>query len=111
MTAFVAPFAGAWIEISETAPLAFAFLSHPSRVRGLKYHMPHGKQPSSPVAPFAGAWIEITLRKRLKQIGQVAPFAGAWIEIERTLYKRYKFKVAPFAGAWIEIADQVTKLA
>ncbi len=56
----VAPFAGAWIEIS--TPL---FLLSK---RG--------------VAPFAGAWIEIipitsasTVRVR------VAPFAGAWIEI------------------------------
>ena len=37
MSVKVAPFAGAWIEIS-TQPTSFAaILSHPSRVRGLKY--------------------------------------------------------------------------
>ena len=58
---YVAPFAGAWIEI---------FLCS-------------CKFSSFTVAPFAGAWIEMfvkgdsTLRKET-----VAPFAGAWIEIQ-----------------------------
>ena len=56
---FVAPFAGAWIEIGTTAPM---------RRYGI-------------VAPFAGAWIEIYRRGRGRSDRRVAPFAGAWIEI------------------------------
>ena len=33
----VAPFAGAWIEIVINNQLSIGFVSHPSRVRGLKY--------------------------------------------------------------------------
>ena len=55
----VAPFAGAWIEISSAAACNFM----------------------QTVAPFAGAWIEIVGdRKQCIETG-VAPFAGAWIEM------------------------------
>ena len=59
-TVYVAPFAGAWIEIC-------FLLSERTKV-----HI---------VAPFAGAWIEITKEKRMLAELFVAPFAGAWIEI------------------------------
>ena len=55
----VAPFAGAWIEIS---------------VFCIKELTPY-------VAPFAGAWIEISAKNKQKNRIKVAPFAGAWIEI------------------------------
>ena len=58
-TAEVAPFAGAWIEISGSSSIQI-----------------NGK-----VAPFAGAWIEIIAKCRLYSPVLVAPFAGAWIEI------------------------------
>ena len=102
----VAPFAGAWIEI--TIKLTMMDLVD--------------------VAPFAGAWIEIAKYGFLFSIGQVAPFAGAWIEMlswtkttvslkslplrERGLkyrrdnHDRRNELVAPFAGAWIEIQEQ-----
>ena len=56
----VAPFTGAWIEISDTPrQSAISDASLPSRERGLKYveleALPHVKH----VAPFTGAWIEI----------------------------------------------------
>ena len=58
----VAPFAGAWIEISTRS----------------------SPRSACSVAPFAGAWIEITLNQRLCRLeSPVAPFAGAWIEICR----------------------------
>ena len=57
----VAPFAGAWIEISLRSKNRFL----------------------SQVAPFAGAWIEIVLMIRYAYRKRVAPFAGAWIEIEQ----------------------------
>ena len=56
----VAPFAGAWIEIT-ASPIA--------------------SNAESTVAPFAGAWIEIPRRAADRILGFVAPFAGAWIEI------------------------------
>ena len=56
----VAPFAGAWIEISLIPSLK-------------KYWI---------VAPFAGAWIEISVSTDIPVSCAVAPFAGAWIEIK-----------------------------
>jgi len=55
----VAPFTGAWIEISET------YLFTLSQI----------------VAPFTGAWIEIMLALCSYEKNFVAPFTGAWIEI------------------------------
>ena len=56
---YVAPFAGAWIEIAEGCE----------------------KSPVLNVAPFAGAWIEILTPYWSTRWKMVAPFAGAWIEI------------------------------
>ena len=108
----VAPFTGAWIEISSTLKLsAHHAKSHPSRVRGLKSLVRLGEEVSrDKVAPFTGAWIEIpsvtkafvsnqpshpSRVRGLKFIGNgsgvevvvVAPFTGAWIEIVLTLMK------------------------
>ena len=60
MKQFVAPFAGAWIEISVVEIW-----------RSLRI-----------VAPFAGAWIEILKHLLTSLLIHVAPFAGAWIEIQ-----------------------------
>ena len=65
----VAPFAGAWIEISLSQAL---------------------RRPA-PVAPFAGAWIEIELVMTSVNGLHVAPFAGAWIEILERRLKWEKF--------------------
>ena len=60
--AFVAPYAGAWIET----------LTEPARDYLLVRI----------VAPYAGAWIETGISKPLVPCGlrSVAPYAGAWIE-------------------------------
>ena len=56
----VAPFAGAWIEISPSrSPLVIGLPSLPSRERGLKSPKAFNKWLTENVAPFAGAWIEI----------------------------------------------------
>ena len=34
-------------------------MSHPSRVRGLKYYLRHDAEVLHTVAPFTGAWIEM----------------------------------------------------
>ena len=58
----VAPFAGAWIEITNLCYFNLDIF----------------------VAPFAGAWIEIYLESDTYHNEMVAPFAGAWIEIQKT---------------------------
>ncbi len=57
---FVAPYAGAWIEIV-CAACAFnaEVMSPPMRGRGLKYPIMAKRHPRLCVAPYAGAWIEI----------------------------------------------------
>ena len=57
----VAPFTGAWIEISKRALKQLTEArSHPSRVRGLKFFRVEFLNRQVVVAPFTGAWIEIT---------------------------------------------------
>ena len=57
-------------------------LSHPMRVRGLKYVFALLGPGLTRVAPHAGAWIEIRyVVNTLTETGDVAPHAGAWIEI------------------------------
>ena len=55
----VAPFAGAWIEITNSVPQETARTSLPSRERGLKYLPWDMMHQLGLVAPFAGAWIEM----------------------------------------------------
>ena len=123
---YVAPFAGAWIEMingmktrkrARVAPFAGArieictisrartekYTSLPSRERGLKFC------PSRPSGTGAGS---LPLRERgLKSqytdsciLGLcVAPFTGAWIEMFADRISASEYHVAPFTGAWIEI--------
>ena len=77
----VAPFTGAWIEMTTRSSC----------------------QANTTVAPFTGAWIEIPGKLCSWCPLVVAPFTGAWIEIEDMAGgARHQF-VAPFTGAWIEI--------
>ena len=55
----VAPFAGAWIEIIQALSIKSCTVSLPSRERGLKLTYTEIGSPLGNVAPFAGAWIEI----------------------------------------------------
>ena len=81
----VAPFVGAWIEIS----------------------LLHVRLALQLVAPFVGAWIEIALAILSLALLAVAPFVGAWIEIWKRKQSVLINKVAPFVGAWIEIPTLV----
>ena len=102
-------------------------MSHPSRVRGLKFSNKADEfEENLNVAPFTGAWIEIPpawstygcmlgshpsrvrglkLRyaSRYDEATGVAPFTGAWIEIKNGSNFAIRLYVAPFTGAWIEI--------
>ena len=56
----VAPFTGAWIEMTlSPAQAMIVAASHPSRVRGLKSKCLEALRLGILVAPFTGAWIEI----------------------------------------------------
>ena len=55
----VAPFAGAWIEIPYSIFSVVVLSSLPSRERGLKFAISFLVIDVQFVAPFAGAWIEI----------------------------------------------------
>ena len=61
--------------------ITYAALSHPSRVRGLKFCRVDGRMAIMAVAPFTGAWIEIRVARRRSVWSPVAPFTGAWIEM------------------------------
>ena len=77
----VAPRAGAWIEIKTVISDPPSKKSLPVRERGLKFIDEAGTVWDSRVAPRAGAWIEIRKEKYEATEGSVAPRAGAWIEI------------------------------
>ncbi len=78
-------------------------MSHPTRVRGLKYTNNGGLVTQQFVAPYTGAWIEINQGAISANIEVVAPYTGAWIEIN-FIGKQFEHKVvAPYTGAWIEI--------
>ena len=78
---FVAPLAGAWIEIFALPAWQLPRLSLPSRERGLKSCLGTVSGYSLWVAPLAGAWIEMQFLNLQICRTTVAPLAGAWIEI------------------------------
>ena len=58
--AYVAPYMGAWIEISPLdTNYMHKMLSRPTWARGLKLFLLASKTLSQAVAPYMGAWIEI----------------------------------------------------
>ena len=81
VNAFVAPLAGAWIEIFIRSEASTNHPSLPSRERGLKLPLEQICPIIQPVAPLAGAWIEIAKGGGISEEQIVAPLAGAWIEI------------------------------
>ena len=124
---FVAPFAGAWIEILLSKYLVHQLFVAPFAGAWIEIVLLGTCRHESNVAPFAGAWIEIVLSimGKLQQMSlpsrerglkspqnndrilpcTVAPFAGAWIEMSDKDKDKNKDTVAPFAGAWIEISE------
>ena len=104
---FVAPFAGAWIEIK----------------------MGTDPQDKAIVAPFAGAWIEMKIQEHQmdknemslpsRERGLKCKTAPLSHRLDQSLPSRerglklppaqglfFRCKVAPFAGAWIEITPE-----
>ena len=81
VSAQVAPFTGAWIEINLIDGRPDMAGSLPSRERGLKFTRIRWASFGPGVAPFTGAWIEIPSAGHPGSARTVAPFTGAWIEI------------------------------
>ena len=100
---YVAPFAGAWIEIILINPFGIKISSLPSRERGLKFFRSIRNLIRFQSLPSRerGLKFNVDGTEVLRWI--VAPFAGAWIEINRRKIRNVLPVVAPFAGAWIEI--------
>ena len=101
-------------------------MSHPSRVRGLKYYLRHDAEVLHTVAPFTGAWIEIPCHQRIdlaRRLSHPSRVRGLkWAVIDKACQdgkshpsrvrglKSIPFvavgiarMVAPFTGAWIEM--------
>ena len=83
----VAPFAGAWIEISYHFIFLFSVF----------------------VAPFAGAWIEILTNISNFSMNMSLPSRERGLKFQNICRNLTKPIVAPFAGAWIEIIICVSK--
>ena len=80
----VAPFAGAWIEITVfPSPGGLQSASLPSRERGLKYAFWNQLAAYFKSLPSRERGLKFYLFRYLVGGVGVAPFAGAWIEILR----------------------------
>ena len=122
----VAPFMGAWIEISYEADMENLQDVAPFMGAWIEIKETSVSSVMNVVAPFMGAWIEIgrtmacfpcpmlshpswvrglklPIGRKCEGIMEVAPFMGAWIEIPPGDNMYTNNKVAPFMGAWIEI--------
>ena len=87
---YVAPFAGAWIEILDGKELSDKELSLPSRERGLKSTARTTKIFRIGSLPSRERGLKSPFIVRPVSSVQVAPFAGAWIEMipgTRTTWK------------------------
>ena len=79
-------------------------MSHPSRVRGLKYYLRHDAEVLHTVAPFTGAWIEIPCHQRIDLARRLShPSRVRGLKSIPFVAVGIARMVAPFTGAWIEI--------
>ena len=78
---FVAPLAGAWIEILEWVTKQNTLSSLLSRERGLKYSMNNSAAIRTLSLPSRERGLKLTISFQITLINLVAPLAGAWIEI------------------------------
>ena len=81
----VAPYTGAWIEISPAVSEYYITTSLPTRERGLKLRRNLPTNRREIVAPYTGAWIEIFTVILSQWRERVAPYTGAWIEIWKAM--------------------------
>ena len=96
----VAPYTGAWIEISSDRWKCRRGIVAPYTGAWIEI-----KRPWKPpvwilkVAPYTGAWIEIQTDADFRAITPVAPYTGAWIEIGAWMHRQLSGVVAPYTGA------------
>ena len=105
---FVAPHAGAWIEILRCSLKYSAMLSHPTRVRGLKYgakldirHTGHASHPTR-VRGLKLFWRGLAALCALSHPTRVRGLKSIF-----AICLVVEHVVAPHAGAWIEMSDFV----
>ena len=79
--------------------------SHPMRVRGLKSSYSLDYLADHLVAPHAGAWIEMELKQSKINWEAVAPHAGAWIEINALLAVEAAAKSHPMRVRGLKFAQ------
>ena len=81
----------------------FPRLSHSTRVRGLKSLFEKMLSTTTSVALYTSAWIEIEFTSRWRTWPGVALYTSAWIEIFGGPWLLHICKVALYTSAWIEI--------
>ena len=99
----VAPHVGAWIEISRTKSDVMMWRSHPTWVRGLKYHPRAAQFVKAGSHPTWVRGLKLSSSLSAACCAAVAPHVGAWIEISARSGSPGYLPVAPHVGAWIEI--------
>ena len=99
----VAPFAGAWIEISEEETNPWSVLSLPSRERGLKFRKRREQDMERPSLPSRERGLKCKMRNNAIKKYRSLPSRERGLKFE-TIGEDTEYEiVAPFAGAWIEI--------
>ena len=78
---WVTPYAGVWIEISESFEKVQCCLRHSLRGSVDWNDVYGGWKPNPYVTPYAGVWIEIFFTSLWNNAEGVTPYAGVWIEI------------------------------
>ena len=77
----VAPYTGAWIEIKILSISSRCSVSHPTRVRGLKYFQSDHTFLRDQSHPTRVRGLKYVNQSRCEVKWFVAPYTGAWIEI------------------------------
>ena len=86
-------------------------MSHPTRVRGLKYQKESKDILIICVAPYAGAWIEIHFEGTLDIFKASHPTRVRGLKSLKSSPNIPFSVVAPYAGAWIEIIASAGEMA
>ena len=85
-------------------------LSHPTRVRGLKFFGFVVAQSQCASHPTRVRGLKSSTSQEIVTVLIVAPYTGAWIEILFYLLSPLPRPVAPYTGAWIEIQIRHRKM-
>ena len=102
----VAPFTGAWIEISITCVACVESWSLPSRERGLKYYLCIVKKYVAWSLPSRERGLKCYHNIRTRRTNMSLPSRERGLKSDAAAIPGSTVTVAPFTGAWIEILVQ-----